>query len=328
MANDIADLSSSLSCLSFSGSDIDCFLSSFICCDTHIPLSASTSRSLIIDRTIVDDLPNNKPDLLIPILLSDCHWILLHVSLKKCSAAWYDPLRDESPYLGEARFSCTKLILSLGDIAKDVSLKDCENHELPGQTNDYDCGPMICAYALWISYPGSNLDVNSSHIRKVVHSLGNCNFSDDIGDGPASDNLLPFLSFSHNHVDAFAEASINCKDFFVFPSDLSRAILANNRNFILEHLCLRDIANKKKVAFPLFFRQCRWIVVTCDFPSSSISVWDPIGLQEFSIYESIITILSNFCRNYCMAELQYVDSPPILSPPGNMLIVALLFAVI
>jgi len=310
MANDISDLSAALSCLSFSGSDIDCFLSSFICCHTHIPLSASVSRSTIVDGSLIGDIPDNSPDLLVPILLCDSHWILLHVSLKERSACWYDPLRSASPYLGEARFACAKFINTLEIIVSDISLRDSETHEFPGQVNDFDCGPMICVYALWLSFPGSNVDISPYHVRKVVHSLGNCTFSDDVGDGPGSNALLPFLAFSNHHVDAFAEASVNCKEFFVFPADLSRAIVANNRDFILEHFCLRDIANKKKIAFPLFFRQCRWIVVTCDFSLSTISVWDPIGLQSFSLYESIILTLRDFCKGFLMVHLLYVDSPP------------------
>ena len=307
MANNVPDLSDALNCLSFSGSDVDCFLSSLICCHTHIPLRALVSRHFDADKNLLSDVPGNSPDLLVPFLLADSHWILLHISLKERSACWYDPLRNESPYLGEARFVCAKFIKTIDN---DISLKDSESHEFPGQVNDYDCGPMICAYAVWISYPGSNIDMNPAHIRKIVHSLGNCTFSDGVGDGPGSTALLPFLSFSNHHVDAFAEASVNSKEFFVFPADLSRAIVANNRDFILEHFSLRDIVNKKKIAFPLFFRQCRWIVFLCDFSLSAISVWDPIGLQTMSTYDSFIHTLREFCKNFCMIDLQYVDSPP------------------
>jgi len=195
---------------------------------------------------MIGDIPENSPDLLVPILLCDSHWILLHVSLKERSACWFDPLKSASPYLGEARFACAKFIKTLENMVDDISLRDSETHNFPGQINDFDCGPMICIYALWISFPNSNVDINPYHVRKVVHSLGNCTFSDDVGDGPGPNALLPFLAFSNQHVDAFAEASVNCKDVFVFPVDLSGAIVANNRDFILEHFCLRDIVNQKK----------------------------------------------------------------------------------
>ena len=84
------------------------------------------SRNISI-RKFIDELPDNLLDLFAPILVSGSHWILLHISLRFSSACWYDPLVNESPYMGEARLYCLKLISALKafDPTRQIQLKDC-----------------------------------------------------------------------------------------------------------------------------------------------------------------------------------------------------------
>ncbi|XP_025408975.1 ubiquitin-like-specific protease 1 [Sipha flava] len=85
--------------------------------------------------------------MLIPVIL-DRHYMLVSVYLKTGRIVIYDSLKGNSiKVIGE----CIKSFMESSDITLKETKWVVVNGECPVQTNDFDCGPWVCAMGLCLA---------------------------------------------------------------------------------------------------------------------------------------------------------------------------------
>jgi len=169
-------------CAWFADDDIDFFLSKFLNSSQHTHIPPSTVTFLLSASA---DQINNFPDhyfnsniLFCPVNIENTHWILFVYDKLQLISYFIDPIFAGRHNAKNKDFSIT-LNQILNDVFNlNVTLREHNYVNLFHQKNNYDCGPLSCAYALLIS--GDIKYINKDSIISIRQEVENYNASKDI----------------------------------------------------------------------------------------------------------------------------------------------------
>ena len=255
----------------------------------------------------------------IPILVRDCHWIILIYDNSSSTDYWIDPLED-CPFHSESLRVTKILHVRLNAIlGTNHRLLPEPLSQVRFQDNGYDCGPMICFYAIQIM-KNSRLDdesVSMILIRKLAFEIINkggtvSKIKKLIGGG--------FLPIS----DMTIQEIFHCLQFYfknqpkilVLENEVTQSIITNNKDFIIENICFKAFKNVLYVVCILRVELEPFIYIYKRSECSSIIV-SLLGLENSSLAISIATQLTQymdifFLKTHTVVQID-VD-PSVLYP--------------
>jgi len=252
------------------------------------------------------------------------------VDFNHMQSFWIDPLGIKSPFSNSAKIICNMIFNKLLFFDKMFGVESpiLSLFDFPLQVNPADCGPLICHYMMRLCFPTAAPRISVFQIRKIILSISPNKHSDSIGYGDEqNEHLIGFLSFDHNYVDVYSAKYISNSKNFVFPTILTRAIIAKNKEYVLRYFCLQDIASCKVIFYPVYFRQSRWILIVTNININTISVYDPSGCLDMSCYLHEINSINQFISNILLlpdkfrvtesfptfqTSIKFADSGPLI----------------
>ena len=181
----------------------------------------------------------------VPILVVDCHWILLVYDNQTNSDYWMDPI-EEVYNMKESVKSCRSVHCRLNVIFQtNHRFIECPMRNIRFQNNGHDCGPLICFYALQTVNKRSlnDAEIPLIEIRKIAHSIvNNCESGDKILE---MKNLIGGGASNETHElrDILQFFFKEFQQIHILDGVIVDNILCDNRHFIMDNVKFKTFKN-------------------------------------------------------------------------------------
>ena len=151
------------------------------------------------------------------------------------------------------------------------------------QQNNYDCGPMICGYAVNIILNEDLINITISYIRELTDHLMSTRSTLRMGGNQLIGRGLlkivdieseEYIYISDAHNVRFAHTLSRSRDFLKMDPSLSRAIATNDKTVIIEFLLFKLFKDRRMILCPYLFQKSKWVLIIVNLIKGTITALD------------------------------------------------------